>query len=126
MRIASFALVCGAVLIACSSNPTGNGNGCGGTGGIVITASDNHTFSPQMATASVGQTICFQNLGTLLHTITPDSLLPVDSFWVHNPGEQALPPNLPVVFTLGTGDYYYHCRYHGGTQTGMWGKISIR
>lgn len=116
-----------AAAVACSSNPTGNGNGCGGNGAnvLVITASDNKTFTPQNAQGTVGQQICFQNLGTVLHTVTPDSLVPGDSTWMRT-GEQGLPPNSPYQLSLGVGDYYYHCHIHGGTETGMWGKISIR
>jgi plastocyanin len=126
MRRAWFAMACGGVILISCSNPTGSGTGCGNAAPIVITASDNHTFSPQSATISVGQAVCFQNLGSLLHTITPDSLVPADSFWMHHPGEQALPPNLPTIVSFGTGDFYYHCKYHGGTQTGMWGVVHVR
>jgi len=130
MRKLWFGLIgAGAVVgVACSSAPSGNGSGCGGNQAgtvLVITASDNHTFSPQMAQVSVGQSICFQNVGTLLHTVTPDSVNLGDSAWAAS-GERALPPGLPVELGLAAGDYYYHCRYHGGKETGMWGKISVR
>lgn len=128
MRRLLFVLASGAGLfVACSSNPSGSGSGCGGNyagGVIVVTASDNHTFTPQTAHVGLGQSVCFQNLGTELHTVTPDSVGPNDSAWAAS-GDRALPPGLPVVIGLGTGDYYYHCKYHGGNQTGMWGIISV-
>lgn len=120
-------LACGAVLAACNSSPTGNGNGCQSTGGVIVTASDNHTFTPQTVQINQGQSVCFQNNGTLLHSITPDSLIPDDSTWLQV-GEQSLPPNLPVTILIGGvgRDYYYHCKFHGGKQTGMYGRIRVR
>src|SRR5690348_17378553 len=113
--------------VACS-NPTGNGSGCGGNGTnvVTITAHDNHTFTPQTVQVSQTQQICFQNLGTVLHTVTPDSEAPADTLWIRGHPTEALPPNSPYQFTLGVGDYYYHCAYHGGNQTGMWGVIHVR
>jgi plastocyanin len=132
MRKLWFGLMCvGGVVLACSSEPTGNGSGCGGnyTSGVtIISAADNYTFSPANASAALGQSICFQNKGTILHDIVGDSVNPGDSAWAHGP-EHALAPGLPVILGLGVGDYYYHCKIHGGNpvaQTGMWGKISVR
>jgi len=129
MRKIWFALVGAGALVgvACSSEPTASGI-CGGNfpgGVIVITASDNHTFSPQFANASVGQSICFQNTGTQLHQVQGDSVNSTDSAWAHS-APHPLPPGLPVVISMAVGDYYYHCTYHGGNQSGMWGKISVR
>jgi plastocyanin len=129
MRKIWFALAWGgAALLACSSTPTAVGI-CGGNfpgGVIIVTAGDSKTFSPQHVTANAGQAVCFQNTGTLLHQIQPDSVFATDSVWAHS-GPYPLPPNLPVVFQLASGrDYYFHCTYHGGNQTGMWGIISVR
>jgi len=129
MRKTLFALVCaGAAVLACSSEPTSAGI-CGGNfpgGVIIVTAGDSKTFSPQHVQANAGQTVCFQNTGTLLHQIQGDSVNATDSAWAHSP-PQPLPPNLPVVFQLASGrDYYYHCTYHGGNQSGMWGIITVR
>lgn len=129
MRKVWFGLACGSVVfLACSSNPTSNGGGCGGNypGGItIISATDAQQFTPATAHASVGQPICFQNNGTLLHDIIPDSINSTDSAWAHS-GDYPLPPGLPATLSLGAGDYYYHCKYHGGTKTGMWGLIQVR
>ena len=114
--------------VACG-NPTGNGNGCGGNGLnlIIISANDNHTFTPQSAQASQGQQICFQNLGTVLHTVTPDSgQLNSDSIWITNYGSSALPPKSPYLITLPVGNYSYHCQYHGLPGSGMYGTITVR
>jgi len=120
----------GAVIaVACSSDPTGNGSGCGGNGAnvLVITAHDNHTFTPQFATASVGQQICFQNLGTVVHTVDPDSGVNADSIWFQNySSSEALPPNLPYQITLPLGNYNYHCHIHGAAGSGMYGTIAVR
>ena len=112
---------------ACSSDPTGNGQGCGGNGAnvVVITARDNHTFSPQSVQVSQGQQICFQNLGTVLHTVSPDSV-PEDSVWIQNYPSEALPPNSPYQITLPVGNYAYHCQYHGAPGVGMYGTIAVR
>ena len=126
MRKILLGLACvGGVLLACSSDPSGNGSGCGGTGGITITASDNLTFTPQSATGTVGQQICFQNKGSILHDIIPDSVNSGDSAWAHS-GEYPLAPGLPNTLGLGAGTYYYHCKYHGSKQAGMWGVINVR
>lgn len=129
MRKTLFALMCGgAALLACSSEPTAAGI-CGGNfpgGVIIVTAKDNQTFSPQNVQANAGQTICFENTGTLLHQIQPDSVGPLDSAWAHS-GPFPLPPNLPVVFNLASGrDYYFHCTYHGSLKGGMYGWITVR
>jgi plastocyanin len=128
MRKTLFALMCGgAALVACSSSPTSAGV-CGGNfpgGVIIVTAKDNLTFTPQNVQANVGQAVCFQNTGTLLHQIQGDSVGPTDSVWAHS-DPRPLPPNLPVVFQLAAGNYYYHCTYHGANQSGMWGTITVR
>ena len=129
MRKVLFGLACASVvLLACSSDPTSTGAGCGGNypnGITVITASDAQVFTPATANATVGQQICFQNNGTLLHDIIPDSVNSTDSAWAHS-GEYPLPPGLPVVLGLAKGDYYYHCKYHGAKESGMWGLIQVR
>lgn len=117
-----------AVGVACSSEPTGNGNGCGGNGAnvVVITAHDNFTFTPPSVTVNAGQQICFQNLGSVVHTVDPDSV-PQDSIWFQNYGPSAaLPPNLPYQITLPIGTYNYHCHIHGAPGVGMYGTIAVR
>lgn len=134
MRKVLFGLACvSGVLLACNSDPTGNGSGCGGnfSGGVtIISAGDNLQFSPPTANANVGEPICFQNTGKLLHDIIPDSVNLGDSAWAHS-GEYPLPPGLPVIMSLAKGDYYYHCKYHGSVQGSvagypMWGLIQVR
>ena len=119
-------LVAGGILAACN-NPTGHGNGCASTGAVIVHASDTKHFSPQTLTITHGQNVCWQNDGTLTHSITPDGEIAADSTWAAYP-EQALEPGLPVLIqTFGaTGDYYYHCKFHGGNQTGMYGVIQVR
>jgi len=93
---------------------------------VIITAHDNHTFTPQNVQVSQTQQICFQNLGTVLHTVTPDSGVSDDSIWIKNYGSSGLPPNSPYLITLPTGNYAYHCQYHGAPGSGMYGTIQVR
>ena len=119
-------LVAGTALCACS-NPTGNGNGCASTGGVIVRASDALHFSPQTLTLSRGQTVCWENNGSVTHSITPDQVVAADSTWAAYP-EQTLAPGLPVLIQAfgAAGDYYYHCKFHGATQSGMYGVIQVR
>lgn len=122
----AWTLVAGTALCACS-NPTGNGNGCASTGAVIVRASDAQHFSPQTLTISRGQTVCWQNDGSLTHSITPDLVIAADSSWAAYP-EQTLSPGLAVLIQSfgASGDYYYHCKFHGAKQSGMYGVIQVR
>ncbi|HEY6807156.1 MAG TPA: plastocyanin/azurin family copper-binding protein [Gemmatimonadales bacterium] len=121
-----WALAAGAVLGGCGS-PTGNGNGCASTGAVTVHAKDSHVFSPQILTITHGQSVCWQNDGSVTHSITPDSEVAADSAWAAYP-EQTLEPNLPVLIQAfgSTGNYYYHCKFHGANMSGMYGVIQVR
>ncbi|MFN2581913.1 MAG: plastocyanin/azurin family copper-binding protein [Candidatus Dormibacteria bacterium] len=110
-----------AVVAACgessssSSTPSGGGTcsagnaavNLGGTPTVMLQATDNLTFTPQTASASVGQIVHWTNGGSVGHTITFDSgnasCLTDPSF---NGGS-----TWDVKFSA-AGTYAYHCTIH--------------
>lgn len=107
------ALVVG-FLAACDK--AGTGNTCASTGGVVVDAKDNQTFEPPTLGITQTQKVCWQNLGTVTHSMTSDNVL-TDSIDI------TLPPDF--TFTKGFGtiqDFSYHCRFH----TGMVGVVHVR
>ena len=98
---------------ACKNSPAGGGNTCAGVvAQQVIDATDSRTFAPASATVTAGQTVCWQNQGTLTHSVTHDTI------------DVALPPNYVYVETMGKAgvNLSYHCRFHSG----MTGVIQVR
>ncbi|HKV71256.1 MAG TPA: hypothetical protein VJN62_08410 [Gemmatimonadales bacterium] len=115
-----------AAVLSCNS-PTGSSL-CGNGNFFVIKADDNRTFTPQHATVAQGQQVCFENTGSIVHSVVTDSMVPADSTWGRK-GEQGLAPGFPVIIQVGVGQYYYHCGIHGfvrDTTAGMWGEITVR
>ena len=117
MRIALLG-VCAAAAIAAFAackEPSG-GNTCASVGGIPIDAKDDSSFVPTPVTITPTQKACWQNLGTLTHTITADVI--TDSIDI------TLPPNYTYSNSLGTSgtDFHYHCRFHPG----MTGLVQVR
>ena len=108
--------------MACSTT-SGEGRGCKSTNAdVTIDANDNQTFTVPSRTVGVGQKICWQNFGTVAHTVTGDPSSPADTAWQSFTGQ--LTPDLIVVYVFTTqGDYPYHCTYHPST---MHGVISVR
>jgi len=107
-------VIVGAAIFAACDEPSG-GNTCAGTGGVPIDARNDSTFEPPSRQVQLQQKFCFQNLGTLTHTITSDSV--ADSIDV------TLPPNFTVSFSYNRQrDFNYHCRFHPG----MVGVIFVR
>jgi plastocyanin len=111
MLLAGLAL---GVLAACDK--AGTGNTCASTGAITIDARDNQTYEPPSVTITPTQKVCWENLGTLTHTITAD--LVADSVDI------TLPPNFTFTkpFSVQGQDFHYHCRFHPG----MVGLIQVR
>jgi plastocyanin len=107
--------------VACKSSPSGNGNGCKSTtAAVTIDARDNQTFSITSATISPGQTVCWENFGSLTHSITADATLG-DSTWTSTNVDETLTPDFIVLrsgWTVNV-DYPYHCRYHPSTMSGV-------
>lgn len=108
---------------ACSGEPAGQGNGCQSTGAdVTINARDNLTFDPPSPTISPTETVCWQNFGSVTHTVTSDPSLPAppDPTWNL---DATLSSNTVVSKSFGAmGDYPYHCSFHPGMQ----GTISVR
>src|SRR2546428_5969747 len=73
MRV-TLALGIGLIFIAaaaCSSSSTSTANSCGSSGAAAnIGATDAQVFSPNHATITHGQSVCWQNNGSILHTVT--------------------------------------------------------
>lgn len=109
--------------LACSGDPAGQGNGCQSTGAdVTINARDNQTFDPASATISPAETVCWQNFGSVTHTVTSDPSLPApsDSTWNL---DATLNTNTVVSKSFSAvGDYPYHCTLHPGMQ----GVIFVR
>lgn len=104
-----------AAFAACKE-PAG-GNTCASITGVPVDATDDSTFVPTPLQVTPSQRVCWQNLGTLTHSITADNLL-ADSIDI------TLPPNYTYSASWGTSgkDFAYHCRFHPG----MTGLIQVR
>jgi plastocyanin len=114
------ALVCACAVaaigvFAACKEPSG-GNTCASVRGVPIDAHDNQTFDTPV-TVQPTQPACWQNLGTLTHSITADDLI-ADSIDI------VLPPDYTYSKSWGTSgkDFHYHCRYHAG----MTGLVQVR
>jgi plastocyanin len=110
------------LLMACSGEPGGQGSGCQSTGADqTISGQDNNTFDRPNVTITKGDRVCWQNLGTVAHTVTAE-FNASDTTW--NIDGQ-LNPDLVVLKTFSTiGDYFYHCTFHRAS--GMTGVIHVR
>ncbi len=105
--------VLAALAIACGGSSTSVANSCGSSGANAnVNTTSSNSFSPQATTITHGQTVCWQNSSSTLHTVTADS--------------GAFDTNLPVgqifLHTFATaGTYPYHCKIHAG----MTGTITV-
>jgi len=110
-------------LLACG-NPNGEGNGCQGTGAAhVVDAQDSKTFSPSPLTITKGTAVCWQNTGSIAHTVTATSASPFDSSWVAESVDVQLNPGALYTKTFGKlGNYSYKCSIH----IGMIGEVDVR
>jgi plastocyanin len=104
-------------------DPAGQGNGCQSTGAqVTINAQDNLTFDKPTLTITRGQRVCWQNFGSITHTVTATSASPADTAWTATSFDRTLNPNAVVIHTFGTaGQYLYHCTFHAG----MTGTINV-
>lgn len=116
---------CVAAALACG-NPSGEGNGCAGTGAhTVINAQDNQAFVPNLLTVSAGETVCWQNNGSVAHTVTAVSVSGVvDSSWTPDSVNAQLNHGSLYVraFTRINANYFYKCSLHAN----MTGQIQVR
>ena len=106
------AVVVAAVSMACGSS-TSVANSCGSSGANAnINATSSLSFSPKSATITHGQSVCWQNSSSVLHTVTDDggafdTNLPVGQIFVHTYSSP--------------GTFPFHCKIH----TGMTGTITV-
>ena len=109
--------------LACG-NPSGEGNGCQGTGATqTVDAQDSKTFSPTPLTINKTQSVCWQNNGSIAHTLTATSSSPIDSSWTIDSVDAQLNPGSLYLRTFGkVGNYLYKCSIHAG----MTGEIDVR
>jgi len=94
--------------VACrSSTGPSSTDPCAKSGAdATVSATDNFTFAPNAVTVTVGQSVCWQNKGTLVHTVTDNATNGV-RFNGNLPGGQAF------VHTFGFGgSFIYHCNNH--------------
>jgi plastocyanin len=90
---------------ACGSSPTSVANSCGSSGASanINTPSSSNTFSPNSATITHGQTVCWQNSSSVTHTVTADN----GDFDVNLPVGNIFQHTYPTA-----GTYTYHCKIH--------------
>jgi plastocyanin len=87
---------------------------------VTINAQDNLTFDKPSVTISPTERVCWQNFGTVTHTVTSDPSTPPDATWNLN---STLTSNTVVIKSFAVvGDYPYHCVFHAGMQ----GAIHVR
>ena len=98
---------------ACSSSSTSPVNSCGNVKvDANVNATDQKNYSPSATTITRGQTVCWHNNGSLMHTVTD------------NGGAFNTPLNPGQVFTNTyptPGSFPYHCNIHAG----MTGTITV-
>jgi len=119
-----------ALAVTACGNSTTVAGPCSGTGAATtINATDSRAFSPGNATITHGQTVCWQNIGTVLHTVTSDdyaspnvSAAPRSFASVPSGFTSSLPPGQAFAHTFPTaGSVLYHCMNHPG----MTGTITV-
>ncbi len=113
---------CGGASQSGGSGASGNGGSAScpgiagvsiGTTGVLVSATDQLTFSPASVKAKLGQVIKWTNTGTVAHTITLQANCLTDS--EVQPGA-----TWEVKFTQ-PGMYSYRCDYHPG----MVGTVTV-
>jgi plastocyanin len=81
----------------------------------------NNRFSPEIAAVRAGGSVTFDwPAGSLQHNLIPDDGKAIPN----DPTVRDGPFSVTVVFPT-AGDYYYHCSVHGGTRSGMFGRIIV-
>jgi plastocyanin len=96
--LALTAIACGDDSTSSSSNPCAN-SGAAAT----VSATDNYAYAPNSVTITVGQSVCWQNTGQLMHTVTEyagrfNGSLPGGQTFVH-------------AYTF-AGSFPYYCQQH--------------
>jgi len=122
----ALAFAAGVVVALACGNPSGSGNGCAGTGAhSVVSAQDNQTFSPNLLTITAGESVCWQNNGSLVHTVTANGVMGgTDSSWVLDSVNAQLNHGSLYLrtFSRANFNYFYKCMFHAN----MTGQIQVR
>lgn len=116
--------IAAAIVIGWScGDPAGQGNGCASTGAnVTINAQDNLTFDKPNPTITRGQRVCWQNQGSVPHTVTAASASPADPTWTDSTFDATLNTGGVAIHTFSSaGLYTYRCRLHAG----MTGSINV-
>ena len=94
--------------VACGDSTSSSANLCGGSGAAAtVSAADNYTFTPASVTIAVGQSVCWQNTGNLVHNLSANGLADFNNIYSSLPGGQTF------VYTYATaGSWSYYCRNH--------------
>jgi len=106
-NLAPFAFLALTAAACSSSTSSSSTNLCANSGAAAtVSATDNYAFTPSSVTITVGQSVCWQNNGQLVHTVTDDATNGV-RFNGNLPGGQTF------VHTFGFGgSFSYHCNNH--------------
>ena len=94
--------------VACSNSTSSSStNLCANSGAAAtVSATDNFAFTPSSVTITVGQSVCWQNTGLMMHTVTDNATNGV-RFNGTLPGGQTF----VHTFTFG-GSFSCHCNNH--------------
>jgi plastocyanin len=105
LSIALFAVLALAAVACRDSKGPSSPSPCVNSGAAAtVSATDNFAFTPTSVTITVGQSVCWQNTGQLVHTVTEH---PVTRFNGNLPSGQAF------VHTFGFGgSFTYRCNNH--------------
>lgn len=92
----------------------GGGGGGGGTDPLTVEANDSLVFSPRTLEIEVGETVTWENVGNVAHTVTPDGHSQFSDTVID--GGETFQHTFDEV-----GEFPYICRFHSG----MDGTISV-
>ena len=109
MRISLALFAVALAAVACGdSTDSSSADLCAGSGAAATVTADNYAFTPDTVTITAGQSVCWQNTDTQMHTVIPGntfsgSLLPGQTF--------------VYTFLQSNVSWPYHCNQHS-TMTG--------
>lgn len=124
-RLTTAVAIAGALVTGWScGNPSGQGSGCQSTGSdVIVSTKDNPpAYDKPNLTITRGQQVCWQNPGSVTHSVTATSASPPDTNWTSTAFDQTLRPDGVAIHTFSSaGQYLYHCAFHPG----MTGTINV-
>ena len=112
--LALFAFLALTALACSDSTDSSSTNLCANSGAAAtVSATDNYAFTPSSVTITVGQSVCWQNTGQLMHTVTENT---IGRFNGNLPGGQTF----VYTFTFNSS-FVYHCNQHSN----MVGTVTV-